>query len=48
MEADAAESPEKGGINLPSWLLLIAGFLIGGIGAWAIFGQEPGTPNPEK
>jgi predicted CXXCH cytochrome family protein len=48
VEADAAESPEKGGINLPSWLLLIAGFLIGGIGAWAIFGQEPGTPNPEK
>jgi len=48
VEADAAESPAKGGINLPSWLLLIAGFLIGGIGAWAIFGQEPGTPNPEK
>ena len=48
MEADVAESPAKGGINLPSWLLLIAGFLIGGIGAWAIFGQEPGTPKPEK
>jgi predicted CXXCH cytochrome family protein len=47
-ETAAEESPEKGGINLPSWLLLIAGFLIGGIGAWAIFGQEPGTPNPEK
>jgi predicted CXXCH cytochrome family protein len=48
VEEAAAESPEKGGINLPSWLLLIAGFLIGGIGAWAIFGQEPGTPNPDK
>ena len=48
VEETAAESPEKGGINLPSWLLLIAGFLIGGIGAWAIFGQEPGTPNPDK
>lgn len=48
MEETVAETPEKGGINLPSWLLLIAGFLIGGIGAWAIFGQEPGTPNPEK
>ena len=46
--AKAEESPAKGGINLPSWLLLIAGFLIGGIGAWAIFGQEPGTPTPEK
>jgi predicted CXXCH cytochrome family protein len=50
MEAESTEesSAEKSGINLPSWLLLIAGLLIGGIGAWAIFGQEPGTPNPEK
>jgi predicted CXXCH cytochrome family protein len=44
-----AEKPAtKGGINLPSWLLLIFGLLIGGFGAWAIFGQDPGTPNPEK
>jgi predicted CXXCH cytochrome family protein len=48
MEEPAAEASEKGGINLPSWLLLIAGFLIGGIGAWAIFGREPGTPTPEE
>jgi predicted CXXCH cytochrome family protein len=48
VEETATEAPEKGGINLPSWLLLIAGFLIGGIGAWAIFGQEPGTPTPEE
>lgn len=41
-------SAEEGGITLPSWLLLLAGLLIGGIGAWAVFGQEPGTPNPEK
>jgi predicted CXXCH cytochrome family protein len=47
-EAAVAEAPEKGGINLPSWLLLLAGLLIGGIGAWAIFGQDPGTPTPEK
>jgi len=48
VEETAAETPEKGGINLPSWLLLVAGLLIGGVGAWAIFGHEPGTPNPEK
>jgi predicted CXXCH cytochrome family protein len=47
-EAAAEESPKDGGINLPSWLLLLAGLLIGGVGAWAVFGQEPGTPNPEK
>lgn len=44
----AEEIPADGGITLPSWLLLIAGLLIGGVGAWAIFGHEPGTPNPEK
>ncbi|MBI5950157.1 MAG: hypothetical protein HY865_00745 [Chloroflexi bacterium] len=38
----------EGGVKLPSWLLLFAGLLIGGIGAWAAFGREPGTPNPEK
>jgi predicted CXXCH cytochrome family protein len=44
----AEEAPKEGGINLPSWLLLLAGLLIGSIGAWAVFGQEPGTSNPEK
>jgi len=50
MEADPTEetSAEKRGITLPSWLLLIAGLLIGGVGAWAVFGREPGAPNPEK
>jgi predicted CXXCH cytochrome family protein len=47
-EEMAAEAPADGGINLPSWLLLLAGLLIGGIGAWAVFGHEPGTPNPEE
>lgn len=46
-EAAADEAPE-GGITLPSWLLLVAGLLVGGIGTWAVFGREPGTPNPEK
>ena len=48
VEENVEKTPEKGGINLPSWLLLVAGFLVGGIGAWAIFGQEPGTPTPEE
>ncbi|MDO9300271.1 MAG: cytochrome c3 family protein [Anaerolineales bacterium] len=48
VEETVEETPEKGGINLPSGLLLLAGLLIGGVGAWAVFGQEPGTPNPEK
>lgn len=48
VEENVETTPEKGGINLPSWLLLVAGFLVGGIGAWAIFGQEPGTPTPEE
>jgi predicted CXXCH cytochrome family protein len=47
-EETAEEVPADGGITLPSWLLLLAGLLIGGVGAWAIFGHEPGTPNPEK
>jgi predicted CXXCH cytochrome family protein len=47
-EEPVKEQPKEGGINLPSWLLLLAGLLIGGIGAWAVFGREPGTPNPEK
>ncbi len=47
-EENVEATPEKGGINLPSWLLLIAGLLIGGFGAWVIFGKDPGTPTPEK
>lgn len=47
-EETAQDVPANGGITLPSWLLLLAGLLIGGVVAWATFGQEPGTPNPEK
>lgn len=36
--------PETGGVHLPSWMLVLAGLLIGGIGSWAIFGRDPGTP----
>lgn len=48
MEETAAESPEKSGINLPFWLLLIAGFLIGGIGAWACAGYLSHPPGFEQ
>lgn len=37
-----------GGISLPSWIFVLAGALIGGIIAWAIFGKEPGTPSNGK
>jgi hypothetical protein len=33
-----------GGVHLPSWTLLLAGLLVGGIGSWALFGKDPGTP----
>lgn len=42
------KKPGESGINLPPWLFLLVGLLIGGVGAWAIFGKDPGTPTPEK
>jgi hypothetical protein len=39
-EQPAAQA--TGGINLPSWTLVLAGLLIGGIASWAIFGNNPG------
>jgi len=47
-QEEVVNESEDGGINLPPWLLLLAGLLIGSFGAWAIFGREPGTPTPEK
>jgi hypothetical protein len=35
---------KTGGINLPSWTLIIAGILIGAITSWVLFGKEPGQP----
>jgi hypothetical protein len=35
---------DAGGIHLPSWTLMLAGLLIGGIGTWALFGRDPGSP----
>lgn len=47
-EPEAEGTSQAGGIQLPSWLLLVAGLLVGGVFSWVIFGREPGTPTPEK
>jgi hypothetical protein len=36
--------PVSGGVHLPSWTLVLAGLLIGGIGTWALLGRDPGPP----
>lgn len=43
---EAPVQAQTGGVNLPSWTLLLAGLLIGGIGTWALIGKDPGQPNP--
>ncbi|MFZ5880616.1 MAG: hypothetical protein ACOY0R_14710 [Chloroflexota bacterium] len=43
-----AEPASDGGVHLPSWLLLAAGLLLGGVLSWVIFGRDPGTPTPEN
>jgi hypothetical protein len=40
---EKTESPVSGGVHLPSWSLLLAGLLIGGIGTWALLGRDPGS-----
>ena len=39
------EEPVKGGVNMPSWTLVFAGMLIGGIITWALVGKDPGKPS---
>ena len=41
--AEAPVNPDAGGVHLPSWILVLAGFLVGGIGTWALFGRDPGS-----
>ncbi|PKN95354.1 MAG: hypothetical protein CVU44_01345 [Chloroflexi bacterium HGW-Chloroflexi-6] len=36
--------PKQGGIQLPSWTLIVVGLFIGGIGTWALIGRDPGPP----
>jgi hypothetical protein len=45
--AEPAEKPvaqAPGGVQLPSWTLVLAGLFIGGIGTWALLGRDPGPP----
>jgi len=42
--AEKPVEPVSGGVHLPSWSLVLAGLLIGGIGTWALFGKDPGPP----
>jgi hypothetical protein len=40
-----AVAPVTGGIRMPSWTLVFAGMLIGGVIAWALVGKDPGRPS---
>ena len=42
-----AAAPATGGVNMPSWTLVFAGVLIGGIISWALAGKDPGRPSSE-
>lgn len=48
VEEPTAVEPVQGGVNLPSWLLLVVGLLIGGGAVWVVIGKDPGTPTEEK
>lgn len=43
-EPEVADAHEEasGGVNLPSWLLLVSGLLLGGGLMWVFIGKEPG------
>ena len=41
---NVTEPVVAGGVHLPSWALLLAGLLIGGIITWVLLGRDPGTP----
>lgn len=42
---EIVETPVTGGIDMPSWTLVFAGMLIGGVLAWALVGKDPGKPS---
>ena len=41
-------APVTGGVKMPSWTLVFAGMLIGGILSWALVGKDPGKPADKK
>lgn len=41
-------APVEGGIKMPSWTLVFAGMLIGGILSWALVGKDPGKASENK
>ncbi len=45
IETEQAVEPVKGGVHMPSWTLVFAGMLIGGVIAWALVGKDPGKPS---
>jgi hypothetical protein len=48
-EAEPVESEApRGGVNLPSWLMLLVGLLVGGGVIWVVIGKDPGTPTEEE
>lgn len=47
-EESSDSEPARGGVNLPSWLLLFAGLLVGGGVVWVVIGKDPGTPTDEN
>ncbi len=49
-EPAAIEQPVEaaevtGGVKMPSWTLVFAGMLIGGVISWALVGKDPGKPS---
>lgn len=55
VQEEVVEEPEptetdkpEGGITLPSWLLLLAGLILGGGLVWVLIGKDPGTPTEDN
>jgi hypothetical protein len=47
-QEEVVTAPGSGGIDMPSWTLVFAGILIGGVLAWALVGKDPGKPSDDN